>query len=143
MRARVAPLTKPLTASGLRVPGDKSISHRALLFAALAEGESRIGGLAPGDDVRSTARCLAQLGVPLMRGDGTPWIPKPRSMDFPEDEEPTFVGPDRPRMGVSSNQDLLTLAGDLFRGIVDLGHLGDAATRDDGGALADFVDPAP
>ena len=88
MRARVAPLTKPLTASGLRVPGDKSISHRALLFAALAEGESRIGGLAPGDDVRSTARCLAQLGVPLMRGDGTPWIPKPRSMDFPEDEEP-------------------------------------------------------
>ena len=97
MRARVAPLTKPLTASGLRVPGDKSISHRALLFAALAEGESRIGGLAPGDDVRSTARCLAQLGVPLMRGDGTPWIPKPRSMDFPEDEEPTFVGPDRPR----------------------------------------------
>src|SRR5438132_12612791 len=97
MRARVHPLRRPLTARApLSVPGDKSISHRALLFAALAEGESRIGGLAPGDDVRSTARCLAQLGVPLMRGDGTPWIPKPRSMDFPEDEEPTFVGPDRP-----------------------------------------------
>ncbi|MFN2549721.1 MAG: 3-phosphoshikimate 1-carboxyvinyltransferase [Myxococcales bacterium] len=89
-------MTKPLTASGVRVPGDKSISHRALMLAALAEGESRIGGLAPGDDVRSTARVLAQLGVPLLRGDGTPWIPKPRSMDFPEDEEPTFVGPDRP-----------------------------------------------
>ncbi len=55
------------------VPGDKSISHRALLFAALASGESRIGGLAPGGDVRSTARCLAQLGVSLVRGDGTPW----------------------------------------------------------------------
>src|SRR5262249_36791220 len=66
------------------------------MFAALAEGESRIGGLAPGDDVRSTARVLAQLGVPLLRGDGTPWGPKPRSMDFPEDEEPTFVAPDRP-----------------------------------------------
>ncbi|MGZ6142119.1 MAG: 3-phosphoshikimate 1-carboxyvinyltransferase [Myxococcales bacterium] len=97
MRARISPLSKPLTATGVRVPGDKSISHRALLFAALAEGESRIGGLAPGDDVRSTARCLAQLGVPLVRGDGTPWVAKPRSMDFAEDEEPTFVGPDRPR----------------------------------------------
>ncbi len=97
MRALISPLQKPLNASGVRVPGDKSISHRALMFAALAEGESRIGGLAPGDDVRSTARCLAQLGVPLLRGDGTPWVAKPRSMDFPEDEEPTFVGPDRPR----------------------------------------------
>jgi 3-phosphoshikimate 1-carboxyvinyltransferase len=85
-----------VTATGVRVPGDKSISHRALMFAALAEGESRVGGLAPGDDVRSTARVLAQLGVPLLRGDGTPWGPKPRSMDFPEDEEPTWVGPDRP-----------------------------------------------
>ena len=97
MRARISPLQKPLNAAGVRVPGDKSISHRALMFAALAEGESRIGGLAPGDDVRSTARCLAQLGVPLLRGDGSPWVAKPRSMDFPEDDEPTFVGPDRPR----------------------------------------------
>ena len=74
MLARVQPLRGPLRSRGnLQVPGDKSLSHRALLFAALAEGESRIGGLAPGGDVRSTARCLAQLGVPLVRGDGTPW----------------------------------------------------------------------
>jgi 3-phosphoshikimate 1-carboxyvinyltransferase len=74
MRARVHPLRGKLSARApLTVPGDKSISHRALLFAALAEGESRIGGLAPGADVRSTARCLFQLGVPLVRGDGTPW----------------------------------------------------------------------
>ena len=96
MRARISPLSKPLHAQGLRVPGDKSISHRALMFAALASGESRLAGLAPGGDVRSTARCLAQLGVPLLRGDGTPWQPKARSLDFPEDDEPTFVGPDRP-----------------------------------------------
>ena len=74
MRAVVHPLRGPLKSRGpLAVPGDKSLSHRALLFAALAEGDSRIGGLAPGGDVRSTARCLAQLGVPLVRGDGTPW----------------------------------------------------------------------
>jgi 3-phosphoshikimate 1-carboxyvinyltransferase len=73
MKARVHPLRKPLRGDAVSVPGDKSISHRALLFAALADGESRIAGLAPGGDVRSTARCLAQLGVPLLRGDGTPW----------------------------------------------------------------------
>ncbi|HEX4384682.1 MAG TPA: 3-phosphoshikimate 1-carboxyvinyltransferase [Myxococcales bacterium] len=94
MRATIKPLRNPVQATGLRVPGDKSISHRALLFAALAEGESRIAGLAPGGDVRSTARCLAQLGVPLLRGDGTPWVGKPHTQV--EDEETTFVPPQRP-----------------------------------------------
>jgi 3-phosphoshikimate 1-carboxyvinyltransferase len=69
VKARISPLRKPLSAQGIRVPGDKSISHRALMFAALAEGESRIAGLAPGGDVRSTARCLAQLGVRILRGE--------------------------------------------------------------------------
>jgi 3-phosphoshikimate 1-carboxyvinyltransferase len=44
--------------------------------------------------VRSTARCLAQLGVPLLRGDGTPWIGKPHTQI--EDEETTFIPPLRP-----------------------------------------------
>jgi 3-phosphoshikimate 1-carboxyvinyltransferase len=96
VKARVSPLRRPLRAEGVRVPGDKSISHRALLFAALAEGESRVAGLAAGDDVRSTARCLAQLGVPLLRGDGTPWLPAPRSPEFPEEAKPPFVPPQRP-----------------------------------------------
>jgi 3-phosphoshikimate 1-carboxyvinyltransferase len=47
----------------LRVPGDKSMSHRALLFGALAQGRARITHLAPGRDVASTATCLAELGV--------------------------------------------------------------------------------
>lgn len=45
------------------VPGDKSISHRYALLAALATGTSRIQGLAPGQDVRSTLICLETLGV--------------------------------------------------------------------------------
>lgn len=49
----------------LSVPGDKSISHRALLFAALAEGPSQIKGLADGADVASTRACLQQLGVAI------------------------------------------------------------------------------
>ena len=49
----------------IRVPGDKSITHRALLLAGLAEGESRLSGLLPGEDCRSTAACLRALGVEI------------------------------------------------------------------------------
>ncbi len=49
----------------VRVPGDKSISHRALLLGALARGESVLQDLSPGADVQSTARCLRALGVSL------------------------------------------------------------------------------
>ncbi|MFN9644355.1 MAG: 3-phosphoshikimate 1-carboxyvinyltransferase [Cyanobacteriota bacterium] len=47
----------------VRVPGDKSISHRALLFGAIAEGETRIEGLLPAEDPLSTAACLRAMGV--------------------------------------------------------------------------------
>ncbi|MGI9529491.1 MAG: 3-phosphoshikimate 1-carboxyvinyltransferase, partial [Acidimicrobiia bacterium] len=45
------------------VPGDKSLSHRALLFAGMAEGDSLVQGLGPGADIAATARALRQLGV--------------------------------------------------------------------------------
>ena len=45
------------------VPGDKSISHRALIFNAVASGAARVENLATGEDVASTARCLRALGV--------------------------------------------------------------------------------
>lgn len=47
----------------LRVPGDKSISHRALLLGALAGGRCKIGGFLPGGDCRATLGCLRALGV--------------------------------------------------------------------------------
>ncbi len=47
----------------LAVPGDKSISHRALLLAALAEGTSTITGLCPGDDVVRTRGAIVALGA--------------------------------------------------------------------------------
>jgi len=49
----------------VRPPGDKSISHRALLLAGLARGTSQLDGLLTGDDVKSTARVLRQLGVSI------------------------------------------------------------------------------
>jgi 3-phosphoshikimate 1-carboxyvinyltransferase len=51
----------------LRLPGDKSISHRALMLAALAAGESRIEGAGDGADVRSTAGIVAALGASVER----------------------------------------------------------------------------
>jgi 3-phosphoshikimate 1-carboxyvinyltransferase len=55
-----------------RLPGDKSISHRALILAALAEGESLISGAGDGQDVKATAGILAALGasVERVRDDG-------------------------------------------------------------------------
>ncbi len=54
------------------VPGDKSISHRAVLFAALANGVSTLEGLADGEDVASTAAAMRALGVDVDRaGDLT------------------------------------------------------------------------
>jgi 3-phosphoshikimate 1-carboxyvinyltransferase len=52
----------------LRVPGDKSISHRALMLALLADGESRIEGAGDGADVRSTAGIVSALGAVVDRG---------------------------------------------------------------------------
>lgn len=63
--ARVMPLH--WLSARLRVPGDKSISHRALLLGALAEGKTRITGLLESADVHSTWHCLEQLGVQIER----------------------------------------------------------------------------
>lgn len=51
----------------VRVPGDKSISHRYAMLAALADGVTRITQYAPGQDCRSTLRCLEQLGTVVSR----------------------------------------------------------------------------
>jgi 3-phosphoshikimate 1-carboxyvinyltransferase len=55
----------------IRVPGDKSISHRALIFAALAPGQSRVTNILNSADVRATARALNALGasVPELTAD--------------------------------------------------------------------------
>lgn len=57
----------------VRVPGDKSISHRSLIFGALATGTTRIRGLLEGEDVINTARAVSALGAPAAK-DGDTWI---------------------------------------------------------------------
>lgn len=55
----------------VRVPGDKSISHRALILGALTVGETRITGLLEGEDVINTSRAMQALGATVARtGEG-------------------------------------------------------------------------
>ncbi|MGE4281523.1 MAG: 3-phosphoshikimate 1-carboxyvinyltransferase [Magnetospirillum sp.] len=56
-----------------KVPGDKSVSHRALMFGALAVGESRVEGLLEGDDVLRTAAAMRALGAEVDRLDDGTW----------------------------------------------------------------------
>jgi len=58
-------------AGTLTVPGDKSISHRALMLGAIAQGDTRISGFLAGEDCLATARALGQLGVAIERPQET------------------------------------------------------------------------
>ena len=63
----------PRVSGRVRPPGDKAISHRYALLAALADGVSTIDGFSTGGDCASTLACLAALGVPVSeagRGSG-------------------------------------------------------------------------
>lgn len=66
LRSRRFAPTGPLRGR-IRVPGDKSISHRALMFGALAVGETRVTGLLEGEDVMATAAALRAMGATIER----------------------------------------------------------------------------
>ena len=57
----------------VRVPGDKSISHRSFMFGGLAAGETRITGLLEGEDVLATSRAMQAMGAQMRKQDDT-WI---------------------------------------------------------------------
>ena len=90
----IAPLSSPLRGA-ITVPGDKSISHRAVLFSAMAEGTSRVMGVLDSEDVRSSIRCVRALGAEVslekqpdgsLAGGITGWGAKgPKQPDEPLD----------------------------------------------------------
>jgi 3-phosphoshikimate 1-carboxyvinyltransferase len=63
----------PLTGK-VRVPGDKSISHRALILGALSVGRTRISGLLEGEDVLNTAKSMRALGAKVERTGDFAWV---------------------------------------------------------------------
>jgi len=77
----------------LCVPGDKSISHRALLLAAIAEGPSTVTGFLPGEDCLATMQALRQMGVPIEQLDATTLRISGRGRDgFRAPDQPLDLG---------------------------------------------------
>ncbi len=72
MRPRRFTAAAPLRGT-IKVPGDKSISHRAVMFGALAVGETRVTGLLEGEDVMSTADAMRAMGAVITRTEQGEW----------------------------------------------------------------------
>ena len=105
-------------------PGDKSISHRAALIAALASGSSEISNFSTAQDCASTLRCLQQLGVSIEQSEGVVRFAGGEKLRAPQ--QPLDCGNSGSTMrilaGVLAGQNLTPLrpcARDCFRG--DLG----------------------
>lgn len=104
----------------LRVPGDKSIGHRALLFAALSEGATRLRGLPDGADVRSTRAALESLGISI-EDDGEVVVVHGRGGNLAAPSEPLDCG--------NSGTTMRLLAGILAVRDIDATLDGDASLR--------------
>jgi 3-phosphoshikimate 1-carboxyvinyltransferase len=74
----------------MRLPGSKSVSIRALLLAALAQGETQVSGLLDSDDARVMREALKACGVPLQQ-QGDDWLVR-GAASFPQREADIFVG---------------------------------------------------
>src|SRR3990172_5735109 len=58
----------------VEIPGDKSISHRALMISAIAEGKSILENISQGMDVQCTAACLREMGVDIQRENNKTFV---------------------------------------------------------------------
>ncbi len=99
----------------LSVPGDKSISHRALIFSALSTGEQRLVGLSSGADVLATAQVLRSLGVSVGGGGDLVTVGEPVGGFFSAPESPLDCG----NSGTSMRLLAGLLAGQKFVSILD------------------------
>jgi 3-phosphoshikimate 1-carboxyvinyltransferase len=99
------------------IPGDKSISHRSLIFGALSNGETEITNLLESGDVQSTARCLTQLGVEIKKNKNSYLVKGLAGYNFRQSTEILDCGNSgttmRLLMGVLASQNIKsTLTGD-------------------------------
>ncbi|UOQ47584.1 3-phosphoshikimate 1-carboxyvinyltransferase [Gracilibacillus caseinilyticus] len=76
----------------IRVPGDKSISHRAVMFGALAEGKTTITNFLVGEDCLSTIGAFQAMGVSIQRDQHTVWIESAGFEGLNEPVEPINLG---------------------------------------------------
>ena len=125
----IIPPTTKLNGS-VKLPGSKSITNRALLLAALADGESRISGALKSDDTKFMAAALRKLGIKIDEPDDTSFIVFGRNGKLAESAEPLFLG------NAGTAVRFLTAAATLVNGetIID----GDARMRER--PIGDLVD---
>ena len=105
----------------LSVPGDKSVSHRAAMLLAVANGTGRIGNFGTGDDCAATLRCLSQLGVRFQKNDNELTIEGLGFRALREPREPMDCG--------NSGTTLRLLTGLLSGSKRDLVLTGDSSLR--------------
>ncbi len=100
-----------------KIPGDKSISHRGLILGALASGQSEVIDILEGEDVQSTARCLRDLGVKILREGNRTFIEGIGDIGFREPSHVLDCGNSgttmRVMMGVLAGRNLtVSMSGD-------------------------------
>ncbi|MBU1090117.1 3-phosphoshikimate 1-carboxyvinyltransferase [Patescibacteria group bacterium] len=86
----IPPIAK--LSGSVKLPGSKSITNRALLLAALADGESRISGALKSDDTKFMAAALRKLGIKIDEPDDTTFVVFGRNGKLTESSEPLFLG---------------------------------------------------
>jgi len=135
----------------LHVPGDKSISHRALVFAALAEGASSLTNLATGEDVHATQTALGRFGVKIRTKGDVTTVTGAGASGLREAEDAIDCGNSGTGMrmlaGLASGYDILTvLTGDaslrtrpMARVAEPLRAMGARIDGRDGGSTAPLV----
>lgn len=114
------PARNPLTGA-IRVPGDKSIAHRAILFNACAAGRARVRGIPDGADVASTIRVVSALGAEVVRESADCVAVAGRGFQFSEPPSPLDCG----NSGTTMRLSMGLLAAQSFESVLD----GDASLR--------------
>jgi 3-phosphoshikimate 1-carboxyvinyltransferase len=76
----------------LILPGDKSISHRSLIFSGMSEGRSVIRNLSGGDDVKSTIHCLREIGVNILQENNLTYVDGRGFKGFVKPEKEMYAG---------------------------------------------------
>lgn len=114
MTAKVLAYNKPRLEGILTVPGDKSISHRAVMFGAIAKGKTTVTGFLPGEDCLSTIDCFRKLGVDIQVDGTNVEINSPGMEGWQEPKEVLYTG----NSGTTTRLMLGILAGTNFHSMM-------------------------
>ncbi|WP_422822730.1 3-phosphoshikimate 1-carboxyvinyltransferase [Ureibacillus thermosphaericus] len=114
LTSRLLVYNKPRLEGIITVPGDKSISHRAVMFGAIAEGKTTVTGFLPGEDCLSTIDCFRKLGVDIQVDGTNVEINSPGMDGWQEPKEVLYTG----NSGTTTRLMLGILAGTNFHSVM-------------------------